>query len=336
MLKIYKGIKTGVKYILNASFQEYVDEYNMPNHLRFRECGDYGYGEIIYLIGMEDLGGMEKHMGFFALFNCVLNRIYYADRLGLVPVVHYPQTVLYYDETMKQNQNNVFEYFFQPVSSIPYEKALKAKNLVISSEKDSQFNLCNKPGYLLDERGINNLANIAKKYIRFNDVTQSKLNEGLKLLDGTGKKLGVHIRGTDFKNKNKNHPIGITIEQYKEKIREIMFNGEYTCVFLATDEEAVIREIEEMDIFVKMKGKLLMYKDVFRSTNGLAVHKQEYNRLRHKYLLGFEVLRDMYTLAKCNGFIAGRSQVSLTVQIYKKMNNEQFDNICILDNGMQK
>lgn len=334
MFRLYKGIKTAVKYVMKPDFQAYIDEYNMPTHLSFREGGDYRYGEIIYLIGMEDLGGMERNMGFFALFNCVLNRLYYADRLGLVPFVHYPQTVLYYDEKMEQS--NVFEYFFQSVSNMTYEEALKAKNLVISSERDSQFNLCNKPGYLLDEKGLCNLADVARKYIRFNSVTKFKLDEGLKLLDGMEKVLGVHIRGTDFKNINKNHPIAIQLSQYKEKIIEILSERRYTCVFLATDEEAIINEIAKMDIFVKAKCKLLMYDDVFRSINGLPVHKQEDERLRHKYLLGFEVLRDMYTLVKCNGFIAGRSQVSLTVQIYKKMYNEKFEDICILDNGIQK
>lgn len=224
MFRLYKSIKTAVKYIINADFQGYVDEYNMPTHLSFRENGDYKYGEIVYLIGMEDLGGLEKNMGFFALFNCVLNRLYYADRLGLVPIVHYPKTVLYYDEAMEQS--NVFEYFFQPVSDVIYEKALEAKNLVISSERDSQFNLCNKPGYLLDEKGICNLADVLRKYIRFNYEIQLKLDEELKLLYGMGKTLGVHIRGTDFNNKNANHPIGISIIQYKQKISEILQGGD--------------------------------------------------------------------------------------------------------------
>ncbi len=98
----------------------------------------------------------------------------------------------------------------------------------------------------------------------------------------------------------------------------------------------VINEVAQMDIFANSECQLLIYNDVFRSKSGLPVHKQENDRLRHKYLLGFEVLRDMYTLVKCNGFIAGRSQVSLSVQIYKKMCNEQFEDFCILDNGMQK
>lgn len=333
MIRIYKGVTTAIKYVVNPDFRAYINEYNLPTHLSFIEKGNCRYGEIIYLIGMEDLGGLEKNMGFFALFNCVLNRLYYADRFGLVPVVHYPKTVLYYDSMMEQS--NVFEYFFYPVSNVNYEEALKAKNLVISSERDSQYNLRNKPGYLLDERGICNLADVAKKYIRFNHVTQMRLDEGVKILDKMEKVLGVHIRGTDFKNKNKNHPIAVSLNQYKKKIREILVRG-YTGVFLATDEEMVINEVAQMDIFANSECQLLIYNDVFRSKSGLPVHKQENDRLRHKYLLGFEVLRDMYTLVKCNGFIAGRSQVSLSVQIYKKMCNEQFEDFCILDNGMQK
>ena len=46
------------------------------------------------------------------------------------------------------------------------------------------------------------------------------------------------------------------------------------------------------------------------------------------------MLRDMYTLSLCDGFIAGMSQVSLAVRIFKKSRDEEFNNLCILNNGM--
>ncbi len=41
-------------------------------------------------------------------------------------------------------------------------------------------------------------------------------------------------------------------------------------------------------------------------------------RENHHYLLGLEIIRDVYTLAACTGFVCGMSYVSFVVQILKK------------------
>lgn len=180
MNKIFKGIIVGLRYVKNKNYRKWIDEYDEPTSFSFEQKGTELYGNIIYLIGMEDLGGCEKTMGFFALFNCVLNRLYYADRLGLIPYVHYPNTVLYFD---KEHGDNAWEYYFKAVSDVQYEEIKSASNLAISKEKDSQFNLKGRPGYELDDNGIVNLAVILKKYIRVNENMQRYLDEGIDLLD---------------------------------------------------------------------------------------------------------------------------------------------------------
>lgn len=326
MNQLYQCAKLAFRYIRDQEFRQYVNNYKSPNWFDFENNGDFFIGKIIYLITLEDLNGLEKSMGFFALVNCILNRLYYADRLGLVPVIKLPTTLLYYDGTFG---DNVFEYFFMPISDIAYADAIQAFNLVYSQERHSQFNLCGKPGYLLSEQGVENLASIWKKYFKFNQHTLEGLNKDMLISTNDNKVLGVHIRGTDFKNKNKNHPIAISYKQYYEKIQELYSKGGYEKIFVATDENMAIKELTSI-----YGDKILFYNDVLRSNNGSPIHTSVNNRSNHKYLLGYEVLRDMVTLSCCKGFIAGKSQVSLGVRIYKKSKNEVFTDCCILDNGM--
>jgi hypothetical protein len=70
--------------------------------------------------------------------------------------------------------------------------------------------------------------------------------------------------------------------------------------------------------------------------NNLAIGFLPNNRMHHKYKLGLEVLRDMHTLAKCQGFICGLSQVSICAQIQKISNNEKFDFLHVIDKGINK
>lgn len=329
MNKLVGGIISGLRYMKNCNYRDWAEQYGRPTSITFERKGDHCYGNIIYFIGMRDLNGNEESMGFFALFNCVLNRLYYADRLGFLPYVEYPDTVLYYDRSCG---SNVWEYYFIQVSTLQREDVADAYNLVISQEKDSQFNLKGQPGYLLGEDGIINLSFILKKYVHLNDRMKSYLYNSMKQFGVDEGKLGVHIRGTDFHDVNKNHPKAITIEQYIEKVREIFSGGKYTYIFLATDEDSVIQKMKE-EFGTEI---IFYYKDTLRSKDGLPIHKSCNNRENHKYLLGCEILRDVYTLAKCNGLVAGMSQVSLAVRILKRSWDEERCDISILDNGIYK
>lgn len=57
-------------------------------------------------------------------------------------------------------------------------------------------------------------------------------------------------------------------------------------------------------------------------------------RVEHKYLLGLEVVRDMYALSYCNGLIAGLSQVSICSRIVKKSRKEEYEYLKIIDHGL--
>ena len=54
----------------------------------------------------------------------------------------------------------------------------------------------------------------------------------------------------------------------------------------------------------------------------------------HHYRLGYEVLRDMYALAACDGLVAGLSQVVNCARIVKESSGEEYDTLCIINNGI--
>ena len=81
---------------------------------------------------------------------------------------------------------------------------------------------------------------------------------------------------------------------------------------------------------------MLYYSDVMRSNDRKSVAFHASSRVNHKYKLGLEVIRDMYTLSKCDGFVAGISQVAVCARINKLSRKEKYQDLIIIDKGIQK
>ncbi len=77
------------------------------------------------------------------------------------------------------------------------------------------------------------------------------------------------------------------------------------------------------------------YQDVIRSSGTDTVMHSSVERENHHYLLGMEVLRDMITLSKCGGFIAGLSQVSIAARIFRQSYGYSYTDEKVLDRGIQ-
>lgn len=145
-----------------------------------------------------------------------------------------------------------------------------------------------------------------------------------------GKKiLGVHARGTDFKRNYNGHPIAVTAQEYLAEAKNLVETGEYDRIFLATDDTNAVRLFRN-----EFGSKILYYDDVTRGEGNETVMKSDSTRDDHHYKLGLEVLRDMYTLASCDGLVAGLSQVSFAARIQKFSWNQQYVDLKILDKGI--
>lgn len=144
-----------------------------------------------------------------------------------------------------------------------------------------------------------------------------------------GRVLGIHFRGTDFKRNYNGHPVNLTVEDYITEIDRIMEHKSYDTMFLATDDLEAIKKLIN-----RYGQKLVYYSDVTRSEGDETVMKSDCVRENHHYLLGLEVLRDMLTLAECDGLVAGLSQVSMAARIQKKSYGKEYEELVIINKGM--
>lgn len=293
--------------------------------LRPRHFGILNRDKTIYYIELGD-----NICGFFAVYRLLLELLYLADVCGMTPVVKYKKEFLY-----SENGGNSFEYYFKQPCGIGVAQAKNSYNVIKARRLHNNmvqlvFNgSCGvydaKPLY------IKQMAEMQKKYIRLQPKVKEYIDSGIDRLIGDANVLGVHIRGTDFKKNYNIHPRYIEEERYIEEIKEQLACNKWDKIFLATDDEIILKKCRNA-----FGDKIVFYKDVFRSRTEKSVAFSDQGRKNHKYMLGQEVLRDAYTLAACNGLIAGISQVSICARIIRVAASGDYEYIRILNEGYNK
>lgn len=263
--------------------------------------------EIYYIIRRDNHGA-----GFFSNYLWVLGHIIYAHENHMIPVVdfkHYP--TLYSEKGIINGTKNAWNYYFENVSNVSLHAAYKSKNFVLAD-----FNYpssycerhCGKYGFPLND-AVDYYYPIIRNNIRIREDIRTQLENDLQSIGISDSTLAVHYRGTDMKRSdNWMHEQTAAENRYIDSAKRLMSSGNYSSIFLATDEEKIINLFKE----VFGQDKIITYK-AFRDTgkNSLeGIHLTPSDRKNHKYLLGYEVLRDAYTLSKCKSLICGYSNVS--------------------------
>jgi len=294
--------------------------YEKPEDISFKKFGTKNVDKFFCIIRLHP--EWIPTAGFFALFNRTLGALYYADYYSLIPIIDNWNYSAYEENEKINGSYNVFEYYFNPVSNFSLVDALQSRNVMILKDINADLILgeAEVPNwYTPTPKYISALAKIYKKYISFNNQTEELLQKDIKELGLRGKVLGVHYRGTDYKLGAANHPSAYSLEKYGMLIEKYYNEKKFDSIFLATD------DLEAIQYFKNKFPNIKFYKDVLRSEGKVSVAFIENRRKNNNYRLGYEVLRDMYTLALCNGFIGGQSQVSLTARVYKESKDEKFD-----------
>lgn len=299
--------------------------------LRQRHYGPANLEKTIYYIEEDNAS-----LGFFAMYRYWLEYLYFADICGYTPVIHAGNNFTYREKKPVNKTTNPFEYYFLQPATISIKEA-KISSKVIQSdivhrkmvELIFTGKVCN---YKYNNRYLYMMGHIVKKYIKFNDYTKRYISKSVEKLGFSNERvLGVHIRGTDFRAKYDNHPMYVTEDDCFEEINRILEKNNYNKIFVATDDKRILAN------FVRKYGeKIIFYKDVERSSVNKSVAFSHNSREHHKYLLGLEVIRDMYTLSKCDSLVAGISQVAICAQINKVSRGEKYKDIKIIDKGFYK
>ena len=322
--KIYPFLMA-VKSLKNIEIRNKVwDLSHNRDELIIRHGGDLYTGKIIYNININEGSG-----GFFALMRWACTALEYADNRGFLPYVCFGEKCRYFDEGIEET-DNVFEYYFEPVSEVMSVEVGYASNIIDYETKHLQEVECSSSFQLVPEI-VDCFSEIWKKYIKINNKTYSSImNEMSSILDLSKRTLGIHVRGTDFKENYSGHPVAVSLSEEIQIAKELM-KHEYEQIFLATDEVQTIHAFEE-----EFGDKVKYYSNTYRSSDGTAIHDSKASRPLHYYLNGYEVLRDAYTLARCNGLITGVSNVSFFVMVINKAEGRAFNDCKICYHGMNK
>lgn len=311
-------------------------DYNHPEvcTLLLEHNGEYMPDRIVYDISC---GEKVKSVGFCAEMHQLLYRLRFAEAINAVPRVHWGEYMFYYDHGMDYITKNAFEYYFEPVSEAADHSPNEFKNYIRSDKKHIYIyqNMVDK-SYKINDVNFKLLAGMYRKYIHLNEKTSLFINSEIdnllnynKQIPPRGKILGIHVRGTDFNLGLLNHPNVVAPNEYLAKAKEIFSDGKYDKIFIATEDSTVL------EMFVSEFGdKILYYKDVFRTSGKSGPHSTPNDRELNNYKLGLEVLRDVYTLANCDGFLSGLSHVAFAARYVNIALDRKFDAVYTIDKGI--
>ena len=299
-----------------------------PRQIQIVKIGDLYRGELVYKIDPN-----IAHAGFFAVFRRMLSALYYADEIGAKPYVAYSKEFLYAQEEPVNGAEDPYEYYFHPIKAVGDMEIDHVNALVTFEPKHirlaEQLNGKREIAYRVTDAYLDAMAGTFQKYVRLNEVMEEFVHTGIQSLGLTDRTVAVHCRGTDYNLGSKEHPVIVTPEDYFKILDPWLDESLFDTVFLATDDLKCLEQFR-----AHYGEKLCFYQDVQRTDGKEGDHFSQSQRKNHKYLLGAEVIRDVYTMASCNGLLAGMSEVSICTRIANRAFGVPYAKELILDKGI--
>lgn len=326
--------KKSIHYVLKAAkhfgdepYMDFFLEREMnPLLLEFKQNG-IGVPDKKILLIREN----GKGWGFFAEFRAMLAKMVFAEKFGLVPYVEWGKQFLYSEKEPVDGTENAFEYYFRQPYDLTKQDILS--DSYVTESKSAQGVIIEREykrdTYEMTSEYQTKLAEMYHRYIRLNEKTKISIQADLKNIFDGSKVLGVHFRGTDYKAGYQNHPVAVQLDQTIEQVKKCLKENTFQKIFLATDEKSAVERFE-----AEFPGQVFCFRDVYRGEGNTSVAFSQSDRPQHHYRLGYEVFRDMYALASCDGLVAGLSQVVNCARIVKESNGQQYDTLCIINNGI--
>lgn len=282
--------------------------------------------ELVYLI--DYYGGVA---GFFAIYRHLIQLLFVCDIMNMTPYINV------YGSRYNDGHDNVFDFFFEQPVDLSLEQVIASSNVICANlahlkVMDEWFGKETKEtdliaGYDVSEDFISRAAEIRKKFFKMKPEVEERFASDIEGLIGTKKTLAIHYRGNAYRVGFSGHPIELSIDDYFPHIEECLRDG-YEQLFVATDEANIIEVLKE-----RYPRITKCYQDTFRSSNGYDVHSQVNERDNNGYLLAFEVMRDMLTLASCEGLLCGNSQVTIAARIQKASMGKGYEYLEVLSRG---
>lgn len=235
--------------------------------------------------------------GLGSAFFAVLNHLAYCDTYNKIPVIHWDHRSLYYTPQGFNGSHNVWEYYFEPLSSLKYEKGDRINS---SYSVGSYMTFFTSKITKQDREHASQLIN---KYVRIKPVVQNKINEFYdKNMKGV-RTIGIHLRGT---NKYTEGVKQVSPEQIVTKALEYYSEG--MQFLIASDEQALF---DRMKNILELQNKKVIYYDCYRSANHQPLVGKPPRPSPGQ--LGEDVLVEISLLARCNYLVHTYSNVSTMI-----------------------
>ncbi len=315
------------KNVNNKMFIRRLSQYDADvQTVYYEKYGENNIGKTFGLITD------EGKSGFFAVFNRTLMQLYYCYINNLIPIVKWSEDWMYSEKTPINNTKNPWEYYFNRCTEYSTEDIKTANRIAIVNERlaNAIMRDLGGNGYLYSKRLMEAMAASLRKWVRLNESTKLRINGDIPKFIFNEKTLGVHIRGGGMLLGAYAHPRVPTIEEYIEAIKDIYNAGSYKIIFVATDDNRALKSL----ISAFGSEIIVYYKDVARVEgqydNYMINNDREYNN----FLNGYEVLRDVYTLAACDGILSGLSQVSIAARVIRMSEMKRFSDDILFDKGL--
>ncbi len=261
---------------------------------------------------------IDGNAGFCAILTYTLNGIRMAVRDGAIPVVYYgaEATRFFYEASRGEN---VWEYFFEPVSSVSYA-ALRAglergeirEDQVHSFDRREIFDWHHSDAdriatfwakdvpedpaaWMAEKRELGR--KFVREFIRVKPHIRDEVDAFWRRNLGDAEALGVHIRGTDFAYAEPTPPSSYfeAIDAWSEAQ-----GGDRPPIFLATD------QMQFVDLFRQRYGDRIVTTDCLRSSSRRPPFKFA---KESPYRRGEDVLVDLLLLARCRFLFKGAAAV---------------------------
>lgn len=303
------------EYFANANLAKLRKGVNRRFH--FKTYGDMNPELPLYLIKIDDT------FGFMAFYYYTAKLLAVADLFGFTPVIEW-KSLSYQKDNPDIGGDNIFEYFFETPCGISTADAMQSRHVAIAEEYSHDiFPQTEFGNYVPSNERDALYARAVNKFLKLNAATQSYISERISSILEGKKTLGIHVRGGAYKEKVLHHPVAIEPEEHIAEAKKAISAYGFERIFLATDEEEVVAKFK--DAFGDM---VVSYDDVSRAKPedhmeaGLFALRDRGLRLDNGYFTGLEVLTDVYTLAACQGLIAGVSNVAVSA-VYA--NGDQYE-----------
>lgn len=241
--------------------------------------------------------------GLFSNFNAVLAKLEKYDNNHSIPIVWWgkycyePKGILnaYFQEEYGEN---VWEYYFEPVSKYKFDASLKELGTVRFVTDPKRTRLCNSRLYL------KNANYLIRKYIKIKPHITDKVNSFYDQYMKGHHVLGIHLRGTD-KSKDPNSQFcSPTANSYIKQINKYLKKHPDSLIYIASDSDITLNEVKMLFL-----NKVVYYDSLRSKNNTDCIHN-----LLDKgspYKKGEDIIIESLLLSKCDFLIRSISNVSI-------------------------